>query len=594
MNRQICCASARVSLLAVCFGGLVFGLPAFGQGGTCMADEFGGTLNCTANDVSVAKVTGVTIVRGGVGNSCLQGSTFDFVADFEIVTTSSKARSNIGLFFGTGQSNALNGTCSDAILYPKITGVTTCPGTGGAGQPAAITCGDANYEELDQAINGETSNTTGSGPTGCGDSSSSDNGAFGPGTQAAELEITNVTCPTTTVPCPAGSPIATCMALPECTSWYQPASGMPVCEASPPYPWQTAAIPGTKSKCSCTTLLIPVQPVQPTITVAKTCNTGTISGTPSGTHCDIGPEGTTVTYTVTITNTTPAGEGGVVVDQICDNQYGTVYDDGTIKTACAAGLTGNSIVSASSTCGSLGTISTSASCTFEAAQGENASVIDSVTVKGHSSLVSTSMFPPKTSNSVTVVSEDAPSTATTNKGLEPGPQAACVTVRYNVTVANSSSADETLSLSSAAGPPIVPALNDNAYGDLSTTHGSASVDGSVTGTTCGVAANNSNKGLGTLNQLTVVSPGTTVGAGEAPGGAFPDSLATSGSTSSYTCWFDGVICGTPSAIPPTCTYGLSKSDTVAAHLTGDDLAPNADTVSQTDNQFIANVCLTQF
>jgi hypothetical protein len=202
-------------------------LPAFGQANNCIQDEFdafngltpgtsAGAVNCTANDVSVAKVIGVTIISGGVGNSCLQGSPFTFVGDFEILTTSSKTRSNTGIFFGTGtgpnQNGALSGTCSDSILTPTY----TCPGTGGAGQPAAVTCGDPNYEELDGGINGETA------PTGCGDTTSADNGAFGAGTQSAELEVQGVTCPSTTVPCPAGTVlppgVTGCMALPACTS----------------------------------------------------------------------------------------------------------------------------------------------------------------------------------------------------------------------------------------------------------------------------------------------------------------------------------------------------------------------------------------
>ena len=93
--------------------------------------------------------------------------------------------------------------------------------------------------------------------------------------------------------------------------------------------------------------------------------------------------------------------------------------------------------------------------------------------------------------------------------------------------------------------------------------------------------------------------------------------------------FDGVICGTPGPTnqivvtgtcstgdtgtpgnctagqPPatvctsnaqcnvTCAEGLQELDTVAANLTGDDPSPNADTITQTEHQFTANVCLVQ-
>ena len=360
---------------------------------------------------------------------------------------------------------------------------------------------------------------------------------------------------------------------------------MPVCN-SPTHAWVSAAVPGTKSKCSCTTLFIPVQPIVPSVTVAKGCDVGSDT-TPHG-SCDAGPEGQPVTYTVTINNTTPSGEGGIVVDQICDNRYGQIFPaSGT----CTAGTVGSITTT---TCGAL-TVANggSGSCTFTVAHGENLKVVDTVTVSGHSSLSATTTFGPTSSGTVTVTSEDAPTTVTTNKGLEPGPIAACVTVRYDVTVTNSSGADESVMLNSSSSPTFTPALNDNNYGDITSTHGSASVGQSVTGTTCGVAVGS--HGLGTLSDDVVVSQSTTPGTGQAPGGAFPQTINSGGGT--YKCRFDGTICGKPGPIPPppataTCAFGLSQSDTVTANLTGDDANP-ADVIQQTANQFTANVCLTQ-
>jgi len=581
MSLRTCCKT--FSLLFVILATAILAVPAFGQAGTCMQDEFdafngtpGVTVNCTANDVSVAKVTGFEIISGGFGNKCLINTQFTFVADFEILTTSQKTRSNIGLYFGTGtgagQNGALTGTCSDSILSPTF----TCPGTGpGTSHPTAVTCGDINYEELDQAINGEPG--TGS-PIGCGDTSSSDNGGFGPGTQAAEIEVGPITCPlpANTVPCPAGSGFTgSCMPLPECTSWWQPTTTMPLCETpAPTFPYVNTAVPGTKSKCSCTTLFIPVQPVEPAISVAKACSVG---GGAFTNPCDLGAEGGTVTYQVTITNTTPAGEGGVNVDQICDDRYGNIFTAaGFSGPACPAGTVGSIVAGSASSCAALGDITTSASCTFQAVQGENLTIVDDVTVNGHSDLSSSVTFAPKTSNTVTVTSEDAPTTAKTNKGLEPGPLAACVTLRYDVTVRNTSAADETIH---------VTALNDNAYGNIDTTHGSASVDASVVGTTCGV--DSGLKGLGTLS-------------GSAGAGAFPQTLApgtgapptSNGGT--YTCQFDGVICGTPSgSAVPNCAFGLSKPDTVTATLTGDETSAPLDQITETEVPFTANVCLVQ-
>src|SRR5262249_39059336 len=156
----------------------------------------------------------------------------------------------------------------------------------------------------------------------CGDTTSQDNSVFGAGTQAATLEVDNVTCPTN----------ATSITLPVCTSWYQPTSTMPVCESpGPNYPWQPQASAGTSSTCTYDTLTIPVQPIKPAVGVGKTCNTLKNNATPDFTVspptpniCDAGAEGSTVTYTVNITNATPSGQGGVIIDQICDSYYGTI------------------------------------------------------------------------------------------------------------------------------------------------------------------------------------------------------------------------------------------------------------------------------
>lgn len=591
MNR-VRCSLTRAFL---CTGVLMFlaaALPAFGQ--TCIQDEYNSfngltshpkTLSCTANDVSVSKVTGVSVINpdGTVspGGKCFQGSTFSFIADFQIQTTSNKTRSNVGLFFGTGASNisngqALTGTCSNSILAPSYQPAGTSY-TLGNGSPAGTTLG--GYEELDQAIDGETT------PNGCGDTSSTDNN--GTGTQFAELEVDNVSCPLTAIlnPCPDPTVTGSCMALPECTGWYQPTTTMPPC-TSPSHAWVPAAVPGTTSKCNCTTLYIPVQLIEPAVSVAKNCNIG--SDTTKGlTSCDAGPEGNQVTYTVTITNTTPAGEFGVVVDQICDNRYGAIYDDGAVTTACPTGTIGHSFVTGT-TCGSgtVGDIANGgvATCIFTVNHGENLSVTDQVSVAGHSDKVSTATFTGAT-NTVTVTSSDAPTTEKTSKGVEPAPTYACVTVRYNVTAQNTSAADESVTVSSIVSP-YTPALNDSYFGDITTDHGSNGVAGSVTGTTCGVASGS--LGLGTLS---------TVTASSSNGGAFPQTLAAGSGTpptsdgGKYQCQFDGVICGTPAPIAGVCGYGLQNLDKVTANLTGDDVSP-ADIITQSSPTLTADVCFT--
>src|SRR6185437_1647585 len=121
-------------------------------------------------------------------------------------------------------------------------------------------------------------------------------------------------------------------------------------------------------------------------------------------------------------------------------------------------------------------------CTFTAVVGENlAGLTDIVSASGHSTVNTSSTFTNAQSNSVTVTSSDAPSTATTTKGFV-ATTAACATVRYSVDVKNTSGADEVLTLS---------ALNDTAFGDI--TKVGTTGPPVVLGTTCGVAA-----GVGTL------------------------------------------------------------------------------------------------
>jgi hypothetical protein len=192
----------------------VLATPAFAQ--NCLQNEYtaggGGKVQCTANDVSIAAIKNFTIISGGSGNKCFPGQLFNFIADFEILTTSKSSRSNIGLYFGTGtlatQIGALSGTCTDSIIAPQH------PCTN-----AAYTCGTAQYAELDG--NASVDN--------CGDTSSTDSSpAFGAGTEDVAIEVDNVMCPLT----------GDTLTLPECTSWQVPgqavelllgADGLPIC-----------------------------------------------------------------------------------------------------------------------------------------------------------------------------------------------------------------------------------------------------------------------------------------------------------------------------------------------------------------------------
>jgi hypothetical protein len=529
--RPRCCR--KFSFVFALLAMAVLAAPAFAQ--TCLQDEYNATgnkqkLNCTANDVRVAQVTSVRDLNGNPLTTCFQGTTFSFLADFEIVTSSTSSRSNIGLYFANqGQANALKGSCVDNIISP----LHQCPNAA-----AGIQCGSDNYHELDPA------------PDTCGDTSSTDNSpVFGAAAEGVTIEVDNFLCQA-----PAGS---SSLVLPNCTSWQIPGGTIQCVSPAPNYPYETAAIPGTPSKCNCGTIPLPITPVTVTPTVQKACTTANTPGpatftqnpdTQTPTTCDAGAEGSQVTYTVAITNTSTVSGNNVVVDQICDSAYGTIYDDKTFS-ACKAGTSGITATNVSCPPSPIAPGAT-ATCTFTATVGENVTgLLDTVTASGHSSINTSSTFT-QGSNSVTVTSTDAPSTATTTKGFV-GTEAGCATVRYSVDVHNSSGFDEVLTLSS---------LNDTAYGDITKVGtGSPPV---VLGTTCGVA-----NGAGTLS-------------GTAGSGVLPATIAVGGD---YNCQFDGQFC---SAVDlNTC---ISQVNSVSGGLKGDE----GEAVTQTQNTLTVKECFT--
>jgi hypothetical protein len=493
---------------------------------------------CQAGDVKVAKVVGIRDLNGNPLSTCFQGTTFSFLADFEIVTTSNSSRSNIGLYFATqGQASALSsGTCVDNIISP----LHQCPGAA-----TGIMCGSDNYHELDPA------------PDNCGDTSSTDSSpVFGTAAEGVTIVVNNFLCQA-----PAGS---TTLQMANCTSWQVPGK-QNLCVSNPtsfPYPAPPAATPGDTSKCSCAVLPLPITPVTATAIVQKACTTSITTGpatftqnpnTQSPTSCNAGAEGSQVTYTVSITNTSSAG--GISIDQICDSQYGNIFTATGFTPACPAGSSNITATNVSCPPGPLaaaGQSGSSGTCTFTATVGENVTgLTDIVSASGHSTLNTSSHFGPAQSNSVTVTSSDAPSTATTTKGFV-GTEAGCATVRYSVDVKNTSTADEALSLS---------ALTDTAYGDI-TKLGTGNPP-KVLGTTCGVST--SSLGLGTLN-------------GVAGAGALPTTIAVGGD---YKCQFDGQFC---SAVDVnTC---ISNVDSVSATLAGDE----SETVTQTENTLTVKEC----
>jgi hypothetical protein len=553
MSLRTCCKT--FSLIVAPLAMAILAVPAFAQ--NCIQNEYNlsqgvsatstassNALNCTANDVRIAKVQNVRDpVTGAPITSCTAGSTFSFLADFEILTTASQPRENIGLYISTSsQTQALTGSCTDHIISRQHPCTTN----------TSLNCGSDNYHESDAA------------PDNCGDTSSGDfSGTFGTGAEKVTLEIDNFLCQA-----PAGT---NQVQLPNCTSWQIPGGTIQCVSPSPDtYPFNNGgkptAVPGTKAKCNCGIIPLGVTVQAPGVTVGKTCNTNDntqapdfSTSPPTPNSCTISPEGGQVVYTVNVVNT--SNFGNILVDQVCDTAYGTVYRSANapaLLAACAAGTVANA--PSSTTCGSatLGNISASGQCTFTVTQAENITVNNIASVSGRG--VAAGNFGPSSSNQVTVVSNEAPSTATVTKSVV-ATEAACATVRYGVDVHNTSGADETLTLSG---------LNDTAYGDLtSCTHtGCASTSGAngtvqILGTNCGLAA-----GIGTLANVS-----------NAGGGTF----GTLAADAHYTCEFDGQFC---SALTSSC---ISNVDKVTASLAGDE----QEAVSTTSaNTLTVQECLT--
>src|SRR5262249_50860132 len=313
------------------------------------------SLGCTANDVSIAKVQNVRDLQGNTIQNCNGGGTFNFIADFEIKTTSKSSRSNIGLYIaetGTTVADALsvNNTCADNVIPPP-TGFTNtntdgkhpvkganghfpCPGA------PSIQCGTDYFDSLDQATTSPADN--------CGDTSSTDNVGFGTRTQKVTLETDGFQCPdpsNVNLPtCTVNGVTGPCAVLPNCTSWQVPGQTT-TCVTTPGqqgYPFNNSfnparpeAVPGTSSKCNCGVITLPVIVQRPSIVVQKECTTAATAGprqfdagnpsavppvapTQSPVACNSGVEGgDTVTYHVQVTN--QSNFGTVTISSLTDS-----------------------------------------------------------------------------------------------------------------------------------------------------------------------------------------------------------------------------------------------------------------------------------
>lgn len=623
-SRTNCCKTFVLLLLAMA----VFAVPVFAQSNpapnNCLLNQYQSfqglsaacpakdPLQCTANDVAISQVPAgdITILGGGLNNPprCFQGQNFQFIAVFDIFTnanaTNSGGRDNVGLYFAQpGNPNpyaskepkigpvsaecgntATGQGCIDNIIAPPH-GSFPCPG--GAGTCPG-TFGSDNYHEFD--------NNGAPGPDTCGDTASTDNSpasptgwGFGANSEGVAIQIGDPNVSTSGFTCPATpTSLNSCttasgttgILMPYCTAWQVPGQAN-FCKIDSNFDYNPAAVPGTGSKCNCTTVCLPIQPISISVAAAKACNTKTTTGTRtytftgtppvgSGTpdSCDEGIDGVDpATWGVAIDPS--ASIGGVVLDQICDDVYGTIATAFSPST-CPAGSKSTSITAAGGTTTCQGQIGLTFNpgpsgeiCTFTAPAlgSENLQVTNHVQVYVHSGTVGTTTAKSPNSNPVTVFSDEAGSTAKVIKTVV-GPVNACVTVRYKVEVDNTSGSDETETLS---------ALTDSVAGGAAQdlTKLGNGTQGTVLGTTCNQPAAG---GLGTL-------------AGS-PGVPFPTNIAPGGN---YSCNFDMQFCNTAALDAQGCF--TTPTDAATATLGGDEAGDNVN-LTPSSAAISAKVCVT--
>jgi hypothetical protein len=281
-----------LGLMAI--GGLLVGTPASAlTADVCMQTNFLAphppakqntqALGCTANDVSVAKATNISISAGGECHlvngvntcTCNSGQPVTFTADY-LVQLTAQARYDIGIYFATdGDSNgdgALTGQC-------KLT-----------------TLDAANSDNF---INLDTGSDV------CGDIDAAHN--------PQNLHITLTTM------CSPGADGN--LKLPNCTSWRQSGANE-VCTKA------TDAYPGSPSKCNCS----------PGFTVGIFVETATVEVTKANLTGDVPETGGSVTYSVKVKNL--AQQATLTLDTLTDSIYGnitTTGHNGITATSCTVG-----------------------------------------------------------------------------------------------------------------------------------------------------------------------------------------------------------------------------------------------------------------
>jgi hypothetical protein len=373
---------------------------------SCIEEQAGRSLVCTANDVRVAYADNIRNVNGGALSQCIRGSTFSFIADFHVQTTAT-SRYDIGLYFATdGDPNgngARSGVCSANIIKNRyldpISGVVML-GADSAVNLDNDTCLDIN------TANGWGQN----------------------GGQIVTVRVDNVLC--------QDSDNDGKLNLPNCTSWSQNTG---VTCTSP----QLAA-PGSPSKCNCDI----------GFNVPIFVETGSIEVTKDASPASRPEPGGDFVFTVGVQNT--AGFTSLTLDRICDDKYGLVAKVASAP-ACPAGTLGT--IKPGTTCSVPQTLAPGGtySCSFTGTVNSDVAttVTNVVTVFGHDQ------------NNVALQGSDSAQVAITN--VAPSATVvkslvglACADVQYRVRVTNTDAA-ETLNLSSLSdsGFGSITSIHDN-------------------------------------------------------------------------------------------------------------------------------------
>lgn len=399
-----------------------------GNGKVCAGDLFGANLTCTANDVVVAKVTNIRDTASGEPiDSCFQGSTLNFTADFDVQVSGGVTRFDIGLYFSTDGDPNKDGAETGGCSVSKLSDGNPNDGNG-------VSSGnDKNYKQLDAA------------PDSCGDVDKS------PKLHKVNLPLSIPCVPSplyfnpTTKACQATAPFpgaSNCVSLPNIVSWRQ--TGANDTCVSP-----LGTYPGAPSKCRSDInfgIPVKVEPVQ--ISVQKTANPTSL------------PEpGGAVTFTVEIS--TDAQFSDLILSSLNDDVFGDLLDanNAAISNSDCDDLAGQTI-------GPGGTLS----CSFSASITGNAgfSHTDTVTACGTANDQQSCNDDDATVNVINLSEEAADPTVTKDV------YAWTMDVTYKVQVNNNSSID-TLTVNS---------LMDNKFGDITTMHAAGGGFEQVVNTDC--------------------------------------------------------------------------------------------------------------